>query len=296
MMTMRAIWTGAVTFGLVNIPVRLYPATTDHDVELHQVHDADGGRIRYERRCEVCRRKVDYEHIDKAYDDGETTVVLTSEDLASLPAERNHEIEVVRFVPSEQIDPLMLDRSYYLEPDPKSVKAYVLLRRTLEKTDLTSVVKFALRQKTRLGTLRVRGNVLMLQSLLWADEVREADFPVLDTRVRISAQELEMSSALVSRYADDFAPEEFEDDYQVELRRLIDEKLKQGEALDTEATFGGHDEDEGESGDLVDLMEALRRSLERRGAGTGAKKQRPGRKPAAAGSHAKGPAPRRKGA
>ncbi|NKX48998.1 Ku protein, partial [Arthrobacter deserti] len=179
---------------------------------------------------------------------------------------------------------------------PKSVKAYVLLRRTLEKTDLTSVVKFALRQKTRLGTLRVRGNVLMLQSLLWADEVREADFPVLDTRVRISAQELEMSSALVSRYADDFAPEEFEDDYQVELRRLIDEKLKQGEALDTEATFGGHDEDEGESGDLVDLMEALRRSLERRGAGTGAKKRRPGRKPPAAGSHAKGPAPRRKGA
>jgi DNA end-binding protein Ku len=292
---MRAIWTGAVTFGLVNIPVRLYPATTDHDVELHQVHDADGGRIRYERRCEVCRRKVDYEHIDKAYDDGETTVVLTDEDLAALPAERNHEIEVVRFVPTEQIDPLMLDRSYYLEPDSKSAKAYVLLRKTLEKTDLTSIVKFALRQKTRLGTLRVRGNVLMLQSLLWADEVREADFPVLDTRVRISAQELEMSSALVGRYADDFEPEEFEDDYQVELRRLIDEKLKQGEALDTEATFGGRDEDEGESGDLVDLMEALRKSLERRGAGTGTK-PRTGRKPAAAGSHAKGAAARRKGA
>ncbi|NKX55814.1 non-homologous end joining protein Ku [Arthrobacter mobilis] len=284
---MRAIWTGAVTFGLVNIPVRLYAATTDHDIDLHQVHDADGGRIRYERRCEVCRRKIDYEHIDKAYDDGETTVVLTDEDLASLPAERNHEIEVVRFVPSEQIDPLMLERSYYLEPDSKSAKAYVLLRKTLEKTDLTSVVKFALRQKTRLGILRVRGKVLMLQSLLWSDEVREADFPAIPSRVRISEEELEMSAALVERYADDFNPEEFQDDYQVELRRLIDEKLKQGEALDTEATFGAPEESE--AGDLVDLMEALKKSLERRGAGTRAGRKAP--------SHgAKGSAPRRKGA
>jgi DNA end-binding protein Ku len=292
MINMRAIWTGAVTFGLVNIPVRLYPATSDHDIDLHQVHDADGGRIRYERHCEVCGRKIDYEHIDKAYDDGETTVVLTDEDLAVLPAERNHEIEVVRFVPSEQIDPLMLERSYYLEPDSNSVKAYVLLRKTLEQTDLTSVVKFALRQKTRLGTLRVRGNVLLLQSLLWADEVREADFPALSSRVRVSAQELEMSAALVSRYSEDFDPEEFQDDYQVELRRLIDEKLKQGEALDTEATFGAPEEEEG-AGDLVDLMEALRKSLERRGAGA---KDRPAGKPAASRSHAKGAAPRRKGA
>lgn len=291
MINMRAIWTGAVTFGLVNIPVRLYSATADHDIELHQVHDADGGRIRYERRCDVCGRKIDYEHIDKAFDDGENTVVLTDEDLAVLPAERSHEIEVVRFVPSEQIDPLMLERSYYLEPDPNAVKAYVLLRRTLEQTDLTSIVKFALRQKTRLGILRVRGNVLLLQSLLWADEVREAEFPALSSRVRVSAQELEMSAALVGRYSEDFDPEEFQDDYQVELRRLIDEKLKQGAALDTEATFGVAEEEEG-AGDLVDLMEALRKSLERRGAGA---KERPARK-AAAHSHAKGAAPRRKGA
>ncbi|MCG2624311.1 Ku protein [Arthrobacter sp. I2-34] len=288
---MRAIWTGAVTFGLVNIPVRLYSATADHDIELHQVHDADGGRIRYERRCDVCGRKIDYEHIDKAFDDGENTVVLTDEDLAVLPAERSHEIEVVRFVPSEQIDPLMLERSYYLEPDPNAVKAYVLLRRTLEQTDLTSIVKFALRQKTRLGILRVRGNVLLLQSLLWADEVREAQFPALSSRVRVSAQELEMSAALVGRYSEDFDPEDFQDDYQVELRRLIDEKLKQGAALDTEATFGAAEEEEG-AGDLVDLMEALRKSLERRGAGA---KERPARKSGAP-SHTKGAAARRKGA
>ena len=114
---MRAIWKGAITFGLVNVPVKLYTATEDHDVSLHQVHDADGGRIRYERRCEVCGKVVEYAHIDKAYAEGKTTVVLTEEDLKSLPEERSHEIEVVEFVPSEQIDEIMFDRSYFLEPE-----------------------------------------------------------------------------------------------------------------------------------------------------------------------------------
>jgi DNA end-binding protein Ku len=117
---MRAIWTGAVTFGLVNVPVKVYAATEDHDVPLRQVHDADGGRIRYERRCEVCGEKVEFAHIDKAYDDGERTVVLTDDDFKALPSERSREIEVVQFVPSDQVEPIMLDSSYYLEPDSKS--------------------------------------------------------------------------------------------------------------------------------------------------------------------------------
>ena len=150
--------------------------TEDHDVSLHQVHDADGGRIRYQRRCEVCDKVVDYAHIDKAYDEGGATVVLTEDDLEALPQERSREIEVVEFVPSDQIDPIMLDRSYFLEPDSSSGKAYALLRRTLEETDRTAIVQFSLRQKTRLGALRSRGKVLMLQSFLWDDEVREADF------------------------------------------------------------------------------------------------------------------------
>src|SRR5450830_1160107 len=131
---MRAIWTGAITFGLVNVPVKVYSATEDHDISLHQVHDEDGGRIRYQRRCEICGKVVSYDHIEKAYDDGEKTVVLTDEDLASLPAERSREIEVVEFVPSDQLDPIMFDRSYFLEPDSRSPKAYVLLRETLERT------------------------------------------------------------------------------------------------------------------------------------------------------------------
>lgn len=258
---MRAIWKGAVTFGLVNVPVKLYSATEDHDVPLHQVHDADGGRIRYKRVCEIDGEVVPYEHIDRAYDDGERTVVLTKKDLADLPAERDREISVVEFVPSEQIDPIMLDRTYYLEPDSKSTKAYVLLRRTLEETDRTAVVKFALRQRTRLAALRVRDEVLVLQTLLWADEIREAAFPSLDEPAKVSEKELTMSAQLVSSFEADFTPEDYEDEYQVQLRKLVEAKLEAGEAVDTAATFGEAAEEEGEGAEVVDLMEALKRSV-----------------------------------
>ena len=259
---MRAMWKGSIAFGLVNVPVKLYSATESHDVQLHQVHDEDGGRIRYQRRCEVCGRTVEYEHIDRAFDSGERTVVLTEEDFAALPEGRSREIEVVEFVPSEQLDPIMFDRTYYLEPDSKSPKAYTLLRRTLEETDRIAIVHFALRDKTRLGALRVRGDVLVLQSLLWDDEVREAKFPSLNEMVQISDKELEMSSALVDSFASDFTPDDYSDAYQEQLRALIDAKLEHGESLDTEATFGEAAE-EPTGGEVIDLMEALRRSVEK---------------------------------
>jgi DNA end-binding protein Ku len=258
---MRPIWKGSVAFGLVNVPVKLYSATEDHDIPLHQVHDADGGRIRYQRRCEVCGRVIAYEHIDRAYAEDETTVVLSDAELAALPAERSHEIAVVEFVPSAQIDPVFFDRSYYLEPDSASTKAYVLLRRTLEATELTAIVRFALRQKVHLGALRVRGKALLLQSLLWEDEIRDASFPALSKRVPIARQELEMSSALVSSFASDFDPGQFRDDYQEQLRTLIDAKLRAGTAVDTAATFGEAEEESGH--EVIDLMEALRRSIEK---------------------------------
>jgi len=257
---MRAIWKGAITFGLVNVPVKVYSATEDHDVPLHQVHDEDGGRIRYRRVCEIDGEVVPYEHIAKAYTDGEQTVVLTDEDFDALPAERSREIEVVEFVPSDQIDPLLLDRSYYLEPDSKSNKAYVLMRRTLEETDRTAIVKFALRQRTRLAALRVRDDVLVVQTLLWADEVRDAAFPSLDEPAKVTEKELAMSSQLVASFEADFTPEEYEDDYQAQLRLLIDAKLEQGDALDTTETFGEQPEAE-EGAEVIDLMEALRKSV-----------------------------------
>src|SRR5918994_1311496 len=225
---MRAIWKGALTFGLVNVPVKVYSATEDHDVPLHQVHNKDGGRIRYQRICEIDGEVVPFADIDKAFDDGERTVVLTKEDIDSLPAEKSREIDVVEFVPTEQVDLLTLDRAYYLEPDSSSPKAYVLL----------------------------------LQTLLWVDEVREAAFPALDEPVRISAMELELSASLVESFAADFDPSEFSDEYQEELRTLIAAKIDQGDALDTSETFGDQEE-ETAGGEVIDLMAALRASVER---------------------------------
>jgi DNA end-binding protein Ku len=268
---MRSIWKGAISFGLVNVPVKLYSATEDHDLSLHQVHDADGGRIRYQRRCEVCGKVVDYEHIDKAYDDGSTTVVLTEDDLAALPEERSKSIDVAQFVPNEQLDPIRFDRSYFLEPDKAAVKPYKLLRDALAESDRTAIVTFALRQKSRLAALRVRDKVIMLQTLLWDDEVREADFDVLSSSASVSKQEKKMASSLIDSLAGDFRPDAFTDEYQEQLRTLIEAKKAEGDALDTAATFGV-DEEEGEPGEVIDLVEALRRSVAEVGGRRTAKK------------------------
>lgn len=257
---MRTIWKGALTFGLVNVPVKVYSATEDHDVSLHQVHGADGGRIRYKRVCEICGENVAYAEIDRAYQDETQTVVLTKEDLDALPAERSREIDVVEFVPSDQVDLLTLDKPYYLEPDSASAKAYVLLRRTLEATDRTAIVRFTLRQKTRLAALRVRGKVLVLQTLLWADEVREADFAALAEEVKISDKELELSAMLVQGFSADFDPTAFTDEYQVQLRTLIDAKIEAGEGFEAADAFTAPQE---RGGEVIDLMEALRASVER---------------------------------
>lgn len=270
---MRAIWTGEVSFGLVSVPVKLYSAAKSHDVSLHQVHDADGGRIRYQRRCEVCERVIDYKNIDRAYDDGEKSVVLTKEEMSELPADDSKEIAVEQFVPEDQIDSMVLDRSYYLEPAGKSAKAYVLLRRTLDQEERVAIVTFTLRSKTRLGVLRVRGDVIVLQGLRWADELREPEFEVPNSRV--STKEREMAESLVESYSEDFEPQRFTDDYQEQLHTLIEEKLESGEEIDTEATFGETDGDDDGEGNVVNLMEALKKSVDAR-----RKTSKDGKKPA----------------
>jgi DNA end-binding protein Ku len=189
-------------------------------------------------------------------------VVLTDEELKSLPAESNHEIDVVEFVPADQIDPIRLDKAYYLEPDAQALKPYTLLRRALEETDRSAVVQFALRQKSRLAILRVKDKALVLQTMLWDDEVREADFDVLDEVPRISQKERDMASQLVDSLAGDFDASQFTDDYQEQLRTLVEAKLEQGDALDTAATFGEEPED-GEQAEVIDLMDALSRSVEK---------------------------------
>ncbi|PYY44458.1 Ku protein [Curtobacterium sp. MCBD17_023] len=264
---MRSIWKGSIAFGLVNVPIKVYAATETHDVSLHQIHDEDKARIRYKRVCEL-GHEVEYGDIQKAYDDGEKTVVLTSDDFKQLPQEQSHEIEVLEFVPVDQVDPMMFEKTYYLEPDSRSPKAYVLLRKTLEQTDRLAIVQFTLRQKTRLGVLRVHDDVLLLQGLLWGDEVRAADFTALDTSVKVSANELKMSSSLVESMSTDFDPDRYTDEYQEELQQLIDAKLESGDDVDTAETFGKDAADDDDTGgDVIDLMAALRASVDKNRSG-----------------------------
>src|SRR6476469_6197922 len=267
MVNMRSIWKGSVAFGLVNVPVKVYAATEEKDVRFRQVHAKDGGRIRYKRVCDLDGEVVEYADIAKAYesDDGRT-VILTDEDFAQLPANATREIEVASFVPADQIDPLYFDKSYYLEPASTSTKAYGLLLRTLEETDRIAIVNVALRQKTRLAAMRVRDDVLVIQTLLWPDEVRAAEFASLDESVSIKPAELKMASMLVDSFADDFHPEDYTDDYRAELQQMIEAKLEGGEAFETVDKA-----EEGEDAEVVDLLAALQRSVERHKAGPGAK-------------------------
>ncbi|SMX94306.1 DNA end-binding protein Ku [Brevibacterium antiquum CNRZ 918] len=263
---MRAIWTGSIAFGLVNVPVKLYSATENHDVNMHQVHEKDGGRIRNQHRCQECGKVVEFDDMVKAYDDGDNRVILTKDDFEALPADENDDLDVLQFVPNDQIDPIMLEKSYFLEPTSKTPKAYLLLRQTLEDTDRTAIVKITLRTRTRLAILRVSGKVLMIQTLRWADEIRDVDFKGVSSRAKISDKELEMSAKLVESYSEDFTPEEFTDDYQQELAKLIDAKIESGETLDVAKAFGDEEDEEDEeepSGDVIDLMEALQKSVDR---------------------------------
>lgn len=258
---MRAIWKGAVAFGLVNVPVKVYAATGEHNVTLHQVHREDGGRIRYKKVCSIDGEEVPYDQIAKGYetDDGRM-VVLTDEDLAQLPLATEREIAVEEFVPADQVDPIMLGRTYYLEPEKNAAKPYALLREALQQTDRMAVVKVALRQRETMAVLRVRGKVICLQTLLWPDEIREADFPVLDAEVTVRPQEAKMAASLVESLAADFDPSDFTDSYAEAMEALIEAKVSSGATVSLPTPAG---EEAAEGGEVVDLLSALQRSVER---------------------------------
>ncbi len=257
---MRSIWKGSVSFGLVNIPVKLYAATGDHDVRFHQVHRTDGGRIRYKRTCENCGQEVTYSDIAKGFesDDGRM-VMLTSDDLDALPVASGHEIDVVEFVPAEQVDPMLMDKSYYLEPDTKAAKPYALLREALVGTDRMAVVKVALRQRETLAVLRVREQVIVLQTLLWPDEIRSADFGALSEEIELRPQEVTMAESLVESLAADFEPEQYDDEYKQAMTDLIDAKL---DGTDARELLAPETAEGDEDADVVDLVAALRKSVE----------------------------------
>ena len=254
---MRAIWKGAVSFGLVSIAVKLYSATEEKDIRFHQVHRTDGGRIKYKRTCSIDGEEVTYDDIAKGYDlGGGEMVILTDDDFAELPLSTSHAIDVLEFVPAEQVDPIMYAKTYYLEPEGQASKPYVLLRDALADAERVAIVKVALRQREQLATLRVRDDVLVMNTMLWPDEIRTPDFGFLDEDLSARPQELAMASSLIDSMAGDFDPDAYTDNYRAALQEVIDAKVEGREVVAPE------EEDEAPA-QAVDLMAALRASVER---------------------------------
>lgn len=259
---MRAIWKGAVSFGLVSISVKLYSATEEKDIRFHQVHREDGGRIRYQRVCSVCGQQVTYDDIAKGYDlGGGEMVVLTDTDFAELPLSTSRAIDVLEFVPAEQIDPILFNKAYYLEPEGTATKPYVLLRDALSETDRVAIVKVALRQREQLATLRVRDGVMVLNTMLWPDEIRDPSFNFLDEKVEVREPELAMANSLIDSMTGDFHPDGYTDEYRQALQEVIDAKVSGREIVAAP--------EEEAPAPAVDLMAALRASVERARASRG---------------------------
>jgi DNA end-binding protein Ku len=274
---MRSIWKGAISFGLVSIPVKLYSATEERDVSFHQVHRDDGGRIKYKRMCQIDGQEVPYSDIAKGYElpSGEV-VVLTDDDFTDLPLTTSRAIDVLEFVPLEQVDPIYFAKSYYLEPEGAGAKPYVLLREALERSGRVGLVKIALRQRETLATLRVREGVFVLEMMLWPDEIREPAFGFLDEDIEVRSQELQMAESLIDTLSGDFQPEHYSDNYREALQALIEAKIAGREVV-------APAEPVAETGKVVDLMAALRASVEaaRSGRTGGAAEPAPATKTAA---------------
>jgi DNA end-binding protein Ku len=251
---MRSMWKGAISFGLVMIPVKLYAATEQKDIAFRQVHRVDGGRVRFRRVCSIDGEEVPYEDVAKGYElpTGEM-VVLTDEDMAELPLPTTRSIEVLHFLPEEQLDPILLNRSYYVEPDATGARAYVLLRDSLDRSGKVALAQVALRQRESLATLRPRDGVLVLETLLWPDEVRVPDFKFLDDDVEVRSQELQMAASLIDSMTVDFDPDEYHDHYREALQELVDAKVEGREIVQPEGPS--------EPVELTSLADALKASL-----------------------------------
>ena len=254
---MRSIWRGAVSFGLVSIGVKLYSATEDKDIRFHQVHATDGGRVKYKRVCSIDGEEVEYRDIAKGYElpDGQV-VILTDEDFDDLPLATRREIEVLEFVDQDEIDPIHFEKTYYLEPEGPAARPYVLLRDALENAGQVAITKIAIRQRESLAALRVRDGVLVLHTMRWPDEIRTPDFAFLDEDISVRPQELKMAEALIASMTGEFDASSFTDDYREAMTALLEAKQSGGEVQQVPEVA-----DDGAA--VVDLMSALRRSVER---------------------------------
>jgi DNA end-binding protein Ku len=249
----RAMWKGAISFGLVTIPVSVYPATEEKTLRFNQLHDEDMGRIRMKRVCEKDGEIAPFEHIVKGFEyEKDRYVVLTDDDFDAIPVESSRAIDIVQFVDLEEIDPMMYKKSYYLVPEETGAKAYSLLREAMTEESKVGVAKVSFRDKEHLAALRFRDDAFVLETMFWPDEIRQVDFGGVDVDAKIRGQELEMAKSLIASLTGEWEPEAFSDDYREAMLEIVEKKIagEEIEIVEAEPTAK-----------VVDLMEALKASV-----------------------------------
>jgi DNA end-binding protein Ku len=249
----RAMWKGAISFGLVTIPVSVYPATEEKTLRFNQLHDEDGGRIRYKRVCEKDGEEVSFEHIVKGYEvEKDRYVVLTDEDFDAVPVASSRAIDIVQFVEFDEIDPVMFKKSYYLVPEETGAKAYSLLREAMKEDDRVGIAKVSFRDKEHIAALRFKDDAFVLETMFWPDEIREVDFGGVDVDQDVRDNELTMARQLIDSLTSEWNPDEFSDAYRDALLQIVEAKLNGQEIEVVEAEPAAK---------VVDLMEALKASV-----------------------------------
>jgi DNA end-binding protein Ku len=249
----RAMWKGAISFGLVTIPVAVYPATEEKSLRFHQMHDEDGGRIRYKRVCEKDGEEVSFEHIVKGYEvEKDRYVVLTDEDFDAVPVASSRAIDIVQFVDVDEIDPMLYKKSYYLVPEETGAKAYALLREAMKEDDRVGIAKVSFRDREHVAALRFKDDAFVLETMFWPDEIRQADFGGIDVDMDVRDQELTMARQLIDSLTSAWAPEEYRDAYRDALVQIVEAKMN-GEEIEVVEPEP--------AAKVVDLMEALKASV-----------------------------------
>jgi len=247
------MWKGAISFGLVTIPVAVYPATEEKSLKFNQLHDEDMGRIRYKRVCSVDGEEVDFDHIVKGYEvEKDKYVVMTDEDFDAVPVESSRAIDIQQFVDLEEIDPILFKKSYYLVPDETGAKAYALLRKALSDERKVGIAKVSFRDKEHLSALRFKDDVFVLETMYWPDEVRAAEFDTVPADEKVRANEVDMARSLIENLTEPWNPEAFTDAYREAMLEIVEKKLA-GEPIEAPA--------EEAPARVVDLMEALKASV-----------------------------------
>ncbi|MDP9298574.1 MAG: Ku protein [Actinomycetota bacterium] len=247
------MWKGAISFGLVTIPVAVYPATEEKTLRFNQLHDEDLGRVRYKRACEKDGKELTFEHIVKGYEyEKDHYVVLTDEDFDAVPIQSSRAIDIQQFVHLDEIDPVLYKKSYYLLPEETGAKAYALLREALSQDNKVGIAKVSFRDKEHLAALRFRDDAFVLETMYWPDEIREADFGGVNVDAKVRSQELEMARQLIDNLTSDWNPEAYTDEYREALLKIVEAKIA-GEEIELVAAEP--------TAKVVDLMEALKASV-----------------------------------